>query len=429
MFHGVILSVLISTQLTTLTYVGSLTESLRSPARVSMASDGTVLVTDPSNDRIARYDGADNFLGTWDVPEGPLGVAAHADGRYFVSLRDVGKVGIYDAGFSFLGYLGEGDPLVNFVQPTDIEIAADTGNIYVVDGEGDKLYGFAPDGSVALIVGIRGGGSGEFRYPSAVTVDEGNSRLLVADHDNFRVQALTTGGVFELHFGYRLKFPDDGGSEGWLPRTQGLAVDADGNVYVADALMGTVRVFNEMGVELAKALVYGEAPGDLRTPCDLALSADGSRLYVVNTNNSAVEIYETPAGGWGGGLPNPWKDAEFGGALGTNGCEYDAQRQGRPFRDGKRRIRPGDLSDPGGDSDHGRGNYDGPHMIDSPIICGRCHGFPDLPGGHEGLVEGQANLCMSCHSSGGQGLAMPLHLSRTGRTPARTPWVSRTPGA
>ena len=77
---------------------------------------------------------------------------------------------------------------------------------------------------------------------------------------------------------------------GWMPRTQGLTVDADGRIYVADALMSTVRVFEPSGEELAKVLDYGFDPGDLRTPCDLTLSNDGTRLCVVSTNTSSVEI-------------------------------------------------------------------------------------------------------------------------------------------
>ncbi len=406
-----------------LVHVGTLTDELRSPARVAITADGTVLVSDPFYDHIARFDADGVFLGTWPVPEGPIGVAAHADGRFFVSLRDATDpdqmVAIYDDTFTFVGYLGDGDPLVNFVRPTDIDIATDTGNIYVVDAEGDRVYGFVPDGSVDLIVGIRGGGSSEFRYPSAVTVDEGNSRLIVADHDNFRVQAFTTSGIFQTHFGYRLKFIPGESSQGWLPRTQGLAVDDAGRIYVADAQMSTVRIFDPTGTELAKVLDYGFDVGDLRTPCDLELSNDGTRLYVVSTNTSSVEVYETPVLGRYPGFYGKRGEVRRG-PVGTNTCDYDNQQAGglKPL-----------IPSLGSGSLLTTLSYEGPHMVnDSPIICGRCHGFPDLPGDHEGRVEGQALLCMSCHSAGGQGLDVPVHeldvdLSHPWGVPAINPAV------
>lgn len=375
MIYALLIGLMVSDRGEPLTHVGSLTESLRSPARVALAPDGTVLVTDTFNNHVARFDTDGKFLGVWSVPAGPIGVAAHpTNGNYYVSLRDEAGVAIYDSEFKFTGYLGDGDPLVQFVKPTDIDIADDTGNIYVVDAEDDRVYGFAADGSVALIFGIRGGGSGQFRYPSAIAVDEARNRLLVADHDNFRVQAFTTGGVFELHFGNRLKYIWGQGSEGWMPRTLGLGVDADSRIYVVDALMSTVRVFDPTGEELAKVLGYGYEPGDLRAPADLVLNEESTRLYVVSTNTSSVEVYEV--GSW-----DDFRDSsgEFDGKAGSD---------------------PGKMRD----------TYDGPHMIDdAPIICGRCHGIPDLPGGHEGLVEGQGVLCMSCHNAAGQGLNIPVH--------------------
>ena len=80
-----------------------------------------------------------------------------------------------------------------------------------------------------------------------------------------------------------------------MPRTQGLAVDDTGRIYVADAFMSTVRIFDASGTELGKVVEYGTDPGDLRVPYGLALSTDGARLYVVNTGTSSVEVYDTAA--------------------------------------------------------------------------------------------------------------------------------------
>ena len=207
-------------QLDPLTPIGSLTEQLRSPARIAIVADGTVLVSDPFNNHVARFDAAGAPLGTWSVPEGPLGVATHpTNGNYYVSLRDESKVAIYDSGFVFVGHLGEGIPAVDFIAPTDVDVATDTGIIYVVDTQGHKFYGFNPDGSLALMAGGHGTLAGQFNSLTAIAVDEPRNRIIVSDLDNFRIQVFTTGGVFLQHFGARLKY--EGGPEGLMPQTGG----------------------------------------------------------------------------------------------------------------------------------------------------------------------------------------------------------------
>ena len=69
---------------------------------------------------------------------------------------------VFDSAFKFLDYLGEGDPLASFVGPTDIDIATDTGRIYVVDAAFGNYQIFNPDGSALMSVGTNGPEPGQF---------------------------------------------------------------------------------------------------------------------------------------------------------------------------------------------------------------------------------------------------------------------------
>ena len=113
-------------QMEPLPHLGSLTEELRAPARLAIGPDDSVYVTDPLNRHGVRFDALGTLLATYPVPSGPIGVAVHPDGRIFVSLGDEPKIAVYDGEFDFLEYLGEGEPPVAFVGPTDIDIALDT---------------------------------------------------------------------------------------------------------------------------------------------------------------------------------------------------------------------------------------------------------------------------------------------------------------
>ena len=71
----------IAGQIDPLTHLGSLTEGLRSPARVAAAPDGTVLVADAFHNHIVHFGAGGAVMATWPVSEGPIGIAAHPDRR------------------------------------------------------------------------------------------------------------------------------------------------------------------------------------------------------------------------------------------------------------------------------------------------------------------------------------------------------------
>lgn len=100
-------------------------------------------MADPSNNQVVWFDANGALIGTWSVAEGPIDTAANAtEMTIYVSLRDLGIVAVYGKSFDRTGYLGEGDPMVSLVGPTDIGVATDTGIAYLVDAKGGAAYVF-----------------------------------------------------------------------------------------------------------------------------------------------------------------------------------------------------------------------------------------------------------------------------------------------
>lgn len=387
----VVIGFMVVGQLNPLTHRMTVSEGLDNPARIALTGS-EVLVADPRAGLIARFDGNGTLLGTWPEPAGPVGVAVHPDGRIFVSRRDDAKVAVYDAAFTFQQFLGNGT--VTFREPTDLAIDPSTGRIYVVDSGADKFYVFDGSGTLVLMVGVRGSRWSEFKYPSAIAVDANNDRILVADQDNFRVQVFRRSGLFLFSFGYRIKYLPGGTSEGWFPRPAGLAVDNAGLIYVTDAVMGTLRVFTLLGAELGKVVGFGSGPGDLQTPCDVAIDAAG-RVLIANSNVGSLELYDPPPASRAGAVGTAY--------TGSNESRYDLfPPSGRLARlNGSRKSRVGPdwlLLDPV----VAVGGWEPPHML-SDTVCARCHNIDGQPGGHEGTMDGQTNLCISCHTAGGHG--------------------------
>jgi sugar lactone lactonase YvrE len=116
----------------------------------------------------------------------------------------------------------------------------------------------------------------------------------VVDGGNFRVQVFSPEGKFLKKFGAM------GAQFGQFSRPKGIAVDAEGNVYVADAAFGNFQIFDPNGQLL---LFVGSrsntnAPARYALPAGIHVDEDG-RVYMVDQFFRKVDIFRPvrlPAG-------------------------------------------------------------------------------------------------------------------------------------
>src|SRR6185369_14139532 len=104
------------------------------------------------------------------------------------------------------------------------------------------------------------------------------------------------------------------------PAPAGIAVDAEGNVYVTDQALDRVVKFASDGTPLIQWGASGTSPGQFNAPFGVAI--DDRTLYVVDQLNSRVQKFGTDGtvlGGWGvagaasGELRTPFGVAVSGG--------------------------------------------------------------------------------------------------------------------
>lgn len=422
-----------------LNHVDSLTQDLNYPGRITPTAGGGVYVTDQPSGRIVEYDAGGAVVNVFAIAGGPVGVAV-LNGDVFVSRAD-GKVGLYDGSFASLGVLNPA-PFV-FVGPNDMDVDPVAGELYVVDGPGHRILVFGDVGGMWTVVrawGMQGTAAGQMEWPLSIAVDTVLHRVLVTDADNFRVQVFDTSGALLFKFGYRIAFTSTT-ELAWLARGAGIAVDSCSNIYVSDALMGTVRVFDAQGHDLdllSPPIGFGTGGGQLRVPCDVMIR--GNTAYVASTNNASVEVFEincaaAPAPGMDD-VKQPATAAErdrqrdtrraialHGPRAPDNPFELAATVQSGAFderHDLNLDGRVDDLDLTMAVEAFGMGtvadflpdgpvaaaqppSFAGPHIVEGlPNQCGRCHDMDGAPGGMTSLA-GQANLCQSCHT--GSGLA------------------------
>jgi len=155
-------------------------------------------------------------------------------------------------------------------------------------------------------VGYSGQGEGQFADPRGVAVDaQGN--VHVADTNNHRIQVFDSNGAFLRQWGVQ------GDGDGQFNEPWGIAVDGDGNVYVADTWNHRIQKFDKNGKFLAKWGEFRDSQGTTELeqghfygPRALAVALDGT-LLVVDTGNERVERFGS--------------DGKFLGAYGGFGAE------------------------------------------------------------------------------------------------------------
>ncbi len=156
---------------------------------------------------------------------------------------------------STMGFMDATGSAAQFAEPSGV--AADGhGNTYVADSRNHCIRMITPAGVVTTIAGSPGnpgfvdatGSDAQFNTPDGLAVDSAGT-LYVADTVNNAIRTVTSAGVVTTLAGSQNGgFADGTGSAAMFDLPYGTAVDAQGNVYVADATNNRIRMITPAGV-------------------------------------------------------------------------------------------------------------------------------------------------------------------------------------
>ena len=266
-------------------------------ARVtSVAGDGLPGVNNGGSGRRTRF--ADPFGVALDQA-GNLYVADGGDGN---SIRKIGLDGASTtlAG-AVEGYAEGAGKAAAFHTPSGLAIDA-AGNLYVADTGNNAIRKVTPDGVVSTLAGdgIAGnkdgrGPNAQFNGPLGVAVDA-DGVVYVADSYNDRIRRITPkGDVTTLTGGGRAGLRDGAASQALFDTPGGLAVSAAGDLYIADTGNNAIRKLDKAGnVSTVAVAKEGERDSLLRSPVALALTADGYLYLASDAHGRIAQI--TPKG-------------------------------------------------------------------------------------------------------------------------------------
>ncbi len=167
------------------------------------------------------------------------------------------------------------------------------GTFYVADTAGHRLWHVGAEGVIDSFGGY-GNGPGEFIEPWDVAVDaEGN--IYVADTWNHRIQKFDADRQYVTSWGGHIQVVQTGvpGSEGLFYGPRALALSPDGDeVYVADTGNKRIQVFDADGGFLREFGGGGAAAGRLEEPVGIDVDSRGL-IAVADTWNRRVQIFDT----------------------------------------------------------------------------------------------------------------------------------------
>jgi sugar lactone lactonase YvrE len=346
---------------------GAATAAGIDPASVAVDSSGNLFIADNGNNRIRKV-GTNGIISTvagngtpgysgegravTNALKSPQGVAVDASGNLFIAdtgnqrVRKVSPDGIMStvAGKGTAGFSGDGGAATNAMLDIPYAVAVDaSGNLLIVDTGNDRVrkvdaggvittvagngpYGYGGDGGPAVFASLS--------VPYGLVVDA-SSNLLIADSSNYRIRKVNPAGIITTLAGNGTRgYSGDGdfGTNASFYYPVGVAVDASGNLFIAD--IGN-HVIRKLSPDNIVTTVAGNgargysgdgglaANASLDFPYNVAVDASGClfiadhgnvRIRKVNTNGIITTLAGNGVRGYSG---------DGGAATGASLCSPD----------------------------------------------------------------------------------------------------------
>ena len=247
--------------------------------------------------------------------DSPRGLALGSDGTLYVGdsannkIRKITTAGVVTtlAGSGAIGSADGSGTSATFYRPWSVAVDA-SGVVYVADELNHAIRKITADGVVSTLAGSgakggadASGASASFHNPHGVAVTA-DGYVYVADTDNHKIRKISPAGVVTTFAGSGSRGSTDGtGAFASFSGPRGLAFDADGVLYVADTESHKIRKITPDGAvtTLAGSGVAGDAnasgaSASFEYPYSVGVDAQG-HVYVADAYNHRIRKI-TPTG-------------------------------------------------------------------------------------------------------------------------------------
>jgi sugar lactone lactonase YvrE len=279
------------------------TGTLRLPFSLVQLADGRLYVMDFMDEdgraRVQMFDAAGELarvVREFDVGSGsgtldtPAGIVIDSQENFYVTDMGTSSIKKYSPEGEILAVFGsEGTGPQQLMSPQDLELDT-AGHLYVADTSNNRILKWDQQGNCLMTLGINeldedngwlmaGDGPGEFDDPQGVTVDR-EGRIFVADTNNHRVQVFGPTGKLLLTFG------EEGESAGEISYPNDIQVDVEGNIYISDSDGGRIQKFDAGGHFVYQIIL----PSDAGSVGDFEIDDDGHILIALRKAHVVLKL-------------------------------------------------------------------------------------------------------------------------------------------
>jgi len=298
---------------------------LNGPNGLTVDSAGDIFIADTGNGRIRKVSGGsiatvagnggfgyngDNIAATSAEFTSPSGVAADSDGNLYIAdpgnhrVRKVSAGMITTvAGTGTPGYNGGSIPAASAELDGPWGVAVDaSGNLYIADTDNNRIRKVA-GGVITTVAGDAGFGyagdnvaatSTSLYAPFGVALDA-SGNLYIADTVNYRLRKVSGGIITTLAGGGAPVGQNGPAINAQLESPMGIAVDPSGNLYIADSVASRVFEVSAGIIGVAAGNGINGFGGDggpptsanLAGPMGVAVSSSGP-LYIADFINECI---------------------------------------------------------------------------------------------------------------------------------------------
>lgn len=315
------------------------------PAGLASDSSGNLYIADMNNHLIRKVTAATGYISTIaGVPghhgyngDGGAATSAWLNNPQAVVLDSSGNLYIADSnnnrirevaasnghistitGNGTAGYSGDGGPATSGEIQYPEGVALDSsGNVFISDTFNDRIrLVSASTGDLSTFGGGTSGFSGdgglatqaELNFPTAIALDS-SGNFYIGDSNNYRVRKVTvsTGDIATVAGNGTSSYGGDGGlaTSAALTSADGLAIDASGNIYIADTLNSRIRMVASSNGRISTIAGNGTAgysgdggaatSGEIQYPQGIVLDASGN-IYIADTQNNRIRVVSAANG-------------------------------------------------------------------------------------------------------------------------------------